>query len=85
MSQVNKRFPADTSMDKTTFLNDNHVDAELYALLQLYSFPNDKKETEVIKKDLPKQAVLCNKLGISSPKTLRAHMKYLVDNGYLID
>ena len=32
---------------------------------------------------MPKQSELCNILGISSPKTYRAHLKYLVDSEYL--
>lgn len=50
---VSKRFPANTSMEETTFLNDKKVNGELYALLQSYSYPNDKQETIVVKKSLP--------------------------------
>ena len=37
------------------------------------------------KKDLPKQAELCQKLGFSSPKTYRAHLDALVKHGYVIE
>ena len=80
---MNKRFPADTKMNINTFLNDKKVDGELYALLQSYSFPNSQKETIVNKKDLPTQTKLCEMLGIKSPKTYRAHLLYLIEQGYV--
>lgn len=85
MSQVKKRFPADTSLERDTFLNNKKIDGELYGLLKSYSFPNQKKETIVAKKDLPTQAVMCQMLGIQSPKTFRAHLNYLLDKGYIED
>lgn len=81
---IEKRFPADTSLDSNTFLNDHKIDGELYALLQQHSYPVDK-ETRVMKKDLPTQVSMCDILGIKSPKTLRAHKDYLVQQGYLIE
>ena len=82
---VSKRFPANTSMEETTFLNDKKVNGELYALLQSYSYPNDKQETIVVKKSLPTQAEMCSKLGIKSPKTYRAHLQYLITLGYVVE
>ena len=85
-----KRFPADTSLDFTTFLNDKKVNGELYALLQGCSEYTviDKTlnlyQTFVPKSKMPTQAFMCNKLGIKSPKTLREHLKYLIDQGYII-
>ena len=42
---IKKRFPADTSLEYTTFLNDKKVNAELYALLQTYSRPDSEERT----------------------------------------
>lgn len=52
---MNKRFPANTKLKKEekTFLSDKKVDGELYAFLQANSFPNEKKETIVEKRNLP--------------------------------
>lgn len=85
MSEINKRFPADTTLKYNTFLNNKKVNAELYALLMTYSFPDDQKRTVVIKKKLPSQATLCSQIGIKSPKTYRAHLQHLIDFGYIID
>lgn len=53
---VQKRFPADTDLNKRTFLNDPKIDAELYAYLQSISVPDETgTETRVYKKDLPSQ------------------------------
>lgn len=82
---INKRFPANTSLDITTFLNNKKIDGELYAYLQSLSYPNDKKETIVSKKSMPTQAIICNALGIKSPKTYRSHLNYLIETGYVVD
>lgn len=82
---INKRFPADTTLTQATFLNDKKIDSELYAYLQGLSYPNDKKETVVNKSTLPKQTDICGAIGIKSPKTLRVHLNYLLDTGYLED
>lgn len=42
-------------------------------------------QTYVLKKNMPTQNKLCSILGIKSPKTLRNHLNYLIDNGYVID
>ena len=63
---------------------DKNIDAELYAFLQSISMPNDGV-TEVIKKDMPAQSKICEKIGVKSPKTYRAHLKYLIDIGYVIE
>ena len=55
---INKRFPANTSLDITTFLNNKKIDGELYAYLQSLSYPNEKKETIVLKKSMPTQAII---------------------------
>ena len=48
------------------------------------SYP-DEGVTYVRKKDLPSQAVICEKIGIKSPKTYRAHLKELMDKGYVVE
>ena len=46
-NNIDKRFPANTTLDELTFLNNKKVDGELYALLQSYSYPDDEKRTIV--------------------------------------
>lgn len=82
---VEKRFPATTSTDFLTFLNDKKVDGELYAIFQELSYPDKQKRTIVDKKKLPSQAVIASKLGIKSPKTIRSHRDYLINQGYIIE
>lgn len=78
-----KRFPADTTLDTLTFLNDKKINGELYAYLQELSTYElgDLQEpiTFVNKKDMPKQSLMCETLGIKSPKTLRSHLNYLIE------
>ena len=84
-----KRFPADTTLNELTFLNDKKVNGELYALLQGLSKYDiidkncNKFLTYVQKREIPKQTDMCEILGIKSPKTLRAHLSYLIEQGYL--
>lgn len=42
-------------------------------------------KTVVYKKDIPAQSKICAAIGIKSPKTLRTHLKYLIDKGYVIE
>lgn len=91
MSNVEKRFPADTALQKPsveefkTFLNDKKLDGELYAFLQSYSQHDGDIETYVLKQHLPTQVEICNKIGIASPKTYRTHLKYLIERGFVLD
>ena len=39
MSTIEKHFPADTSMEMLTFLNNKNIDGRLYAYLQSKSMP----------------------------------------------
>lgn len=86
-----KRFPADTTLDTLTFLNDKKINGELYAYLQgmsnyeVINKVENKFITYVIKKNLPAQTKICQVLGIKSPKTLRNHLNYLIEHGYVID
>ena len=38
-----------------------------------------------MKVDMPTQAVVSEKIGIKSAKTLRVHLQYLIDTGYVLD
>jgi len=77
---VTKRFPANTTLKELTFLNDKKVDAELYAYFQSIShYDEDTKVTRVNKWDLPSQVKICSVIQISSPKTYRAHLAYLIE------
>lgn len=91
MKSDQKRFPANTTLNQLTFLNNKKVDGELYAILQSLSkyvvIDKDNKKflTYVEKIDLPKQSEICKLLGVSSPKTFRAHLNYLIEQGYVVD
>lgn len=86
-----KRFPANTTLNELTFLNDKKINGELYALLQgLSCYEVIDKETNkfltyVSKSAVPKQSIMCETLGIKSPKTLRNHLNYLIESGYVQD
>lgn len=85
-----RRFPADTRVEKKTFLNNRKLNGELYCMLQSFAkSPFDNKghkgKTLVHKKDLPNQDVICEKLGIKSTKTVRNHLAALKEAGYIID
>ena len=87
---IQKRFPADTSLhsNTTTFLSDKKIDGELYGYLQSISRPceiENRIETRVFFKDMPKNADIMNKIGIKSYKTLKGHLQYLIDTGYVIE
>ena len=86
-----KRFPANTTLDSLTFLNDKKINGELYAYLQgisKYKINNkDNRDftTYIDKKDLPKQSKICEILGIKSPKTFRTHFSYLIEKGFIVE
>lgn len=79
-----KRFPANTTLQQQTFLNDKKINGELYGLLQGLS-EHDDTGTYVLKKKLPTQTKICEIIGIKSPKTLRVHLKYLIEQGYVVE
>lgn len=92
MAIIEKHFPADTSMEMSTFLNNKNIDGRLYAYLQSKSMPvvlekNNQKyyETRVDKFDLGNQADLCKAIHIKSPKTLRKYLNILIETGYVMD
>lgn len=91
MSEDKKRFPADTTLNSLTFLNDKKINGELYAYLQQLSefIVIDKAQNEYVtyvrKKNLPTQSKMCEALGIKSPKTLKSHLSYLIETGYIKD
>lgn len=51
----------------------------------LYHILMKKKKTVVYKKDLPKIATICEIIKVKSPKTYRAHLQYLIKEGYIIE
>lgn len=87
MNKIQKRFPADTTLDTLTFLNDPKVDAELYAYLQSMSFPDAATgTTRVEKKRLPKQEIIAKEvLHRDSRNTVGNHLRYLKQRGYIED
>lgn len=61
------------------------IDAELYAVFQMFShYDEDANKTVVNKWDLPKQNDICKLIGIKSTKTYRTHLQALMDLGYII-
>lgn len=84
---IEKRFPADTTLEAVTFLNDKSIDGELYAIFQSLSIPievsENSYETLVPKRSLPTQKKICEMLHIKSVKTYRSHLNYLIDKGYI--
>lgn len=84
---IEKRFPADVTLEAVTFLNDKSIDGELYAIFQSLSVPievqEDVYETLVPKKSLPTQKKICEMLHIKSVKTYRSHLNYLIERGYI--
>ena len=91
-SVVQKHFPADTSMEVLTFLNNKNIDGRLYAYLQSKSMPvlinHDgikEYETRVDKFDIGSQLDLCKAIRIKSTKTLRKYLNILIETGYVED
>lgn len=91
MSDDKKRFPANTTMEALTFLNDKKINGELYAYFQglsEYEVINKSQnifKTYVLKKKLPAQSQICQILGIKSPKTYKSHLNYLIQQGYIVE
>lgn len=52
MTNIEKRFPSNTTLEELTFLNDKKVDGDLYAYL-LSKARGVDKETRVYKSSLP--------------------------------
>ena len=77
MAIIEKHFPADTSLDMQTFLNNKNIDGRLYAYLQSKSIPvlieeNGIKsyETRVDKYQVGTQTEFCKAVHIKSPKKI---------------
>ncbi len=91
MKEIQKRFPAETTMERSTFLNNKEIDGLLYAYFQNLSRPvcideeNKIYETRVDKAYIPSQIELCKQVRIKSTSTLRKRMGVLLNTGYLID
>lgn len=85
MPKIEKCFPADTTLEEKTFLNDPSADGELYAYLLSQSI-GDQGETKVYKESLPSWQEIAGKiLGYKSRSTVGNHLKYLKDQGYIQD
>lgn len=92
MAIIEKHFPANTSLDMQTFLNNKNIDGRLYAYLQSKSIPvliedNGVKnyETRVDKYQVGTQTEFCKAVHIKSPKTLRKYLNILMTTGYIED
>lgn len=82
---IEKRFPADTSLEIKTFLNDTKVDSELYAYLMSMSYGSKEGQTVVYKENLPSQAVIGRDVLHKTRQTVINHLKYLKQEGYVIE
>lgn len=78
-----KHFPADTSLEYDTFLNDPKVDGELYNYLLSCSYGEDG-QTVIYKNNLLNQEKIATILKVSR-RTINTHLKYLKDKGYLVE
>lgn len=78
-----KHFPADTSLEYDTFLNDKKMDGELYNYLLSCSYGEDG-QTVVYKSNLLTYEKIAEKLGVSK-RTIINHMGYFKEKGYIID
>ena len=92
MAVVEKHFPADTSLNMLTFLNNKNIDGRVYGYLQSKSMPVliekdgiKSYETRVDKYQVGSQADFCQAVKIKSPKTLRKHLNTLKETGYIKD
>ncbi len=92
MSIIEKHFPADTSMEILTFLNNKNIDGRLYAYLQSKSMPImiekdgiKNYETRVDKFEIGSQSDFCKAVKIKSTKTLRKYLNILINTGYVQD
>ena len=81
----NKQFPADTSLDYPTFLNDKKIDETLYSYLQLLSHVDPQGRTVVRKSQIPNQEELAEIIHVSSRPTVRTKFNYLKEHGYIIE
>lgn len=83
-----KRFPADTTLEELTFLNNKRIDAEIYTYFQCCSYPK-KNKTIAYKKDLGTQSEICEILrdygAQLSLATYKRHLNYLIEQGYIIE
>lgn len=78
-----KHFPADTSLEYDTFLNDKKMDGELYNYLLSCSY-GENGQTIVYKTNLLTYDKIAEKLGVSK-RTITNHMAYFKEKGYIID
>lgn len=92
MAVIEKHFPADTSLNMLTFLNNKDIDGRVYGYLQSKSMPvlvekdgMKTYETRVDKYQVGSQANFCQAVKIKSPKTLRKHLNALKQTGYVKD
>ena len=90
MKEIQKRFPAETTLERATFLNNKNIDGLLYAYFQNVSMPvcidveNKIFETRVDKAFLPPQKDICA-ITRMSVNTYRKRLATLLSTGYLID
>lgn len=86
-----KKYPADTTLDRPTFLNDKKIDGDLYTvLLDLADFKFIDERLDIVpeiylsKKKMPTKKALATTLGIKSTATITTKLNYLIEKHYLV-
>lgn len=80
-----KSFPADTSLNYSTFLNDKKINGELYAYLLSQSYGDkDTGQTVVYKKNLPTQEQI-GKILKCSRNSIGNYLRYMKESRYLVE
>ena len=84
MNKIKKRFPANTTLDKPTFLNNSKISAELYAFFLVLSV-GENGETRVYKNKLPSTKIIAEEILRKSRSTYNNYINTLKKEGYLED
>lgn len=84
MNKIKKRFPANTTLDKPTFLNNSKISAELYAFFLVLSV-GENGETRVYKNKIPSTKIIAEEILRKSRSTYNNYINTLKKEGYLED
>ena len=84
MNKIKKRFPANTTLDKPTFLNNSKISAELYAFFLVLSV-GENGETRVYKNKFPSTKIIAEEFLRKSRSTYNNYINTLKKEGYLED
>lgn len=79
-----KSFPADTSLEYKTFLNNKKINGELYAYLLSQSCGDEKGRTIVYRNKLPSQTEIGKILKVSR-RTIINYLNNMKESGYIVE